>query len=65
MILHFRTERNASGNCKYLGIDTKEECYATESNRWIDKEYPVLKVKDYRYIIELLDHNNFKRIERI
>lgn len=65
MILQFRTKRNSNGNCKYLGIDTGAECYATESYSWICKEWPELKYHDYNELIEQLKRNEWKRIERI
>lgn len=65
MILQFRTERNANGNCKYLGIDTGAECYATECHTWISKEFPVLKVRDYKAMIEQLERNEWRRIDFI
>lgn len=63
MILQFRTKRNANGNCKYLGIDTGAECYATECNTWICKEFAELKMKDYRALIEQCERHGFKRVE--
>ena len=65
MIIQFRTDRNSNGHCKYLALDTGAECYATESYSWICKEFPVLKVKDYRELIEQCERNGWKRLERI
>lgn len=65
MIMQFRTEKNANGHCKYLGIDTGSETYVTECYTWICKEFPVLKVRDYRALIEQLEKNGFRRIDRI
>lgn len=62
MILQFRTKQNANGNCKYLGIDTGAECYATEYKTWISKGFAELKMKDYR---EQCERHGFKRVEYI
>lgn len=65
MIIQFRTDRNINGNCKYLALDTGAEQYATESYSWIDKDYPVLKVKEYRELIAKCERNGWHRVERI
>lgn len=65
MILQFRTETNKNGNCLYLAIDTGAECYATNPIGWISKEFPVLKLKDYRAILDQLNRNKFEQIERM
>ena len=62
MILQFRTERNRNGNCLYLAIDTGAETFTTTPHGFISKEFPVVKQKDYRQIIDLLNKNNFKQI---
>lgn len=65
MILEFRTERNRNGNCKYLGIDTDAQTYSTSCSKWIDKEFPVLKLKDMRTIIDKLEDCGFAKVEYV
>ena len=62
MILYFRTERNASGNCKFLALDTGAQTYATQPSRWISKDIPALKARDLETIRQQLEHNEWTRI---
>lgn len=65
MMLHFRTKRDVNGNCMYLGIDTEKQEFSRQSRGWIDREYPELKQKDYRWMIGQLQRFGWQEIDCI
>lgn len=66
MIIKFATKRNPNGYRKFLAIDTINNTYATESTHWYCREdFTEIGNKDRQKIIEQLEKENFKRIERL
>lgn len=65
MILGFRTKQDRNGNFRFIAIDTGAECYYTQYGGMLFSEHPVIKVKDYRELVEQCERNGFKRVDRM
>lgn len=65
MILQFRTKLDRNGNCKYIGIDTGAECYATQYSGWVPRAFAEIKMEDYYELIEQCKRNGFKEVDRM
>lgn len=67
MILRYATKRNASGNRKYLAMDTERKVFARESLHWYCKEDLTAEVTraQRNNLIEELESAGFSEIERL
>lgn len=62
MLLQFRTKTTPSGQCKYLGIDTKAETYTRTCKPCISKDIPVIGSGDMERTIERLKAAGYKEV---
>lgn len=67
MILRYATKRNASGNRKFLAMDTERRVFARESLHWYSKEDLTAELTNAqrRNLIDELEKAGFSEIERL
>ena len=67
MILRYATKRNASGNRKFLAMDTERKVFARESLHWFCKEDLTAELTNTqrRNLIDELEKAGFSEIERL
>lgn len=63
--LHFITAKNRNGQRKYFGIDLEKKRYARSCSKWVDSDWPEVKVKDMEKIAAQLDACGFVEVEYV
>lgn len=65
MILEFKTtNKNTYGHRKYIAIDTDKKAYSIECPSMVISGIEI-RSKDYKELIEKLNLEGFKKVERI
>lgn len=67
MLLRYATKRNASGNRKYLAMDTERKVFSRESLHWYSKEDLTAELTNAqrRNLIDELEKAGFSEVERL